>query len=130
MFDTSGSVACDVRIVDPTEPFYLGKPEAVMFRDAELAKSRKHVRNGATTVPVVMSTSGKLGPAAEGFLKNLATVACSIGVVDRGVWLRISRQYISCAIVRGHGIVFRHHYRSLATSAGKDFRDGAVVPFE
>jgi hypothetical protein len=25
---------------------------------------------------------------------------------------------------------FRHYYRSLAKSAGKDFRDGAVVPFE
>jgi hypothetical protein len=28
------------------------------------------------------------------------------------------------------GIVFRHHYRSLAKSAGKIFRDGAIVPFE
>jgi hypothetical protein len=33
-------------------------------------------------------------------------------------------------VVRGRGIVFRHYYRSLAKSAGKDFRDGAVVPFE
>jgi hypothetical protein len=81
-------------------------------------------------VPLVMSTFGKLGPAAEGYLQNLATVACSTGVVDRGVWLRISRQYLSCAVVRGRGIVFRHYYRSLAKSAGKDFRDGAVVPFE
>jgi hypothetical protein len=28
------------------------------------------------------------------------------------------------------GIVIRHHYGSLARSAGKDFCDGAVVPFE
>jgi hypothetical protein len=34
------------------------------------------------------------------------------------------------AFVRGRGIVFRHYYRSLARSARKDFRDGAVVPFE
>jgi hypothetical protein len=54
----------------------------------------------------------------------------STGVVDRGVGLRISRQYLSSALVCGRGIVFRHHYRSLAKSAGKDFRDGAVVPFE
>jgi hypothetical protein len=52
-----------------------------------------------------MSTIGKLGPAAEGYLQNLASVACSTGVVDRGVWLRISRQYLSCALVRGRGIV-------------------------
>jgi hypothetical protein len=57
-------------------------------------------------------------------------VACSTGDVDRGVWMRISRQYLCCTLVRGHGIVFRHYYRGLAKSAGKDFRDGAVVPFE
>jgi hypothetical protein len=78
----------------------------------------------------VMCTFGKRGPAAEGYLQNLATVACSTGVVDRGVWLRISRQYLSCSLVRGRGVVFRHYYRSLAKSAGKDFRDGAFVPFE
>jgi hypothetical protein len=50
--------------------------------------------------------------------------------MDRSVWLRILRQYLSCALVRGDGIVFRHCYRSLAKSAGKDCRDGAVVPFE
>jgi hypothetical protein len=72
------------------------------------------VLNGATMVPLVMSTFGKLGPAAEGYLQNLASVACSTGVLDRGVWLRISRQYWSCALVRGRGIVFRHYYRSLA----------------
>ena len=108
----------------------MGKSEAALFRDAKKAKSRKHVLNGATMVPLVMSTFGKLGPAAECYLQNLATVACSTGVVDRGVWLHISRQYLSCALVRGRGIVFRHYYRSLAKSAGKDFRDGAVVPFE
>jgi hypothetical protein len=77
-----------------------------------------------------MCTFGKLGPAAEGYLQNLASVACLTGVVDRGLWSRISRQYLSCALVRGRGIVFRHYYRSLAKSAEKDFRDGAVVPFE
>jgi hypothetical protein len=35
-----------------------------------------------------------------------------------------SHIYVIC------GIAFRHYYRSLAKSAGKDFRDGAVVPFE
>jgi hypothetical protein len=129
-FNTSGSVGCDVTIVDPTCPSYLGKSESVMFREAEQAETRKHVLNGATMVPLVMSTFGKLGPAAELYLQNLASVACSTGVVDRGVCLRISRQYLSCALVHGRGIVFRHYYRSLAKSAVKDFRDGAVVPFE
>ena len=28
------------------------------------------------------------------------------------------------------GVVFRHYYKSIAKCAGKDYRDGAVVPFE
>jgi hypothetical protein len=129
VFDTSVSVGCDVTIVDPTCP-YLGKSEAVLFRAAEQAKTRKHVLNGTTMVPLVMSTFGKLGSPADGYLQNLASVACSTGVVDRGVWLRISRQYLRCALVCDCGIVFCHYYRSLAKNAGQDFRDGAVVPFK
>ena len=41
-----------------------------------------------------------------------------------------SRQLLSCALIRGRGIVFRHCYQSIAKCAGKDFRDGAAVPFE
>ena len=39
-------------------------------------------------------------------------------------------QYLSCALVRGRGIVFRRYYQGIAKSAGKDFRAGAVVPLE
>jgi hypothetical protein len=76
----------------------------------------------------VMTSFGKLGRAAEGYLQSHATTACSTGVDDRGMWLRIARQCLSCALV--HGVVFRHYYRSMAQCAGRDFRDGAVVPFE
>jgi hypothetical protein len=79
----------------------------------------KHVLVGATVVPLAMSTLGKLGPAAaEGYLQNLATVACSTDVVDRYV---TSRNYLVCALVHGHGIGFRHHYRILAKSCWNGF---------
>jgi hypothetical protein len=130
VFDLSGSVGADVMIVDPTAPSYSRLDEAKLFSKYETLKREKHVLNGATMVPLVMTSFGKLGPAAEDFLHSLATIACSTGVVDRGMWLRIARQYLSCALVRGRGVVFRHYYRSMAKSAGKDFRDGAVVPFE
>ena len=81
-------------------------------------------------VPLVTTIFGKLGPAAQSFLQSLADVACSTGVVDRGLWPRIAIQYLSCALVRGRGIVFRRYYQGIAKSAGKDFRDGAVVPCE
>ena len=81
-------------------------------------------------VLLLMTTCSKLGPSAQGFLQSLADVACSTGVVDRGLWLRIAMQYLSCALVRGRGIVFRRYYQGIPKSAGKDFRDGAVVPFE
>ena len=38
-------------------------------------------------------------------------------------------QDLSGALVRGRSIVFRYNYQSVAKSAGRDFRDGAVVPF-
>ena len=72
----------------------------------------------------------ELGPPAQGFLQSLADVACSTGVVDRGLWLRIALQYLSCGLVRGRGIVLCRYYQGIAKSAGKDSRDGAVEPFE
>ena len=42
----------------------------------------------------------------------------------------LAQQYLSCALFRGRGIVFCHYYQSVTKSAGEDFRDGAVVPFE
>jgi hypothetical protein len=76
-----------------------------------------------------MTSFGKLGPAAESYLQSLASIVCSTGVVDRGMWLRIGRQFLSCALVRGR-VVFCHYYRSMAKCAGRDFHDRAVVPFE
>ena len=68
-----------------------------------------------------------MGPSAQGFLQSLADVACSTGVVDRGLWLSIAMQYLRCALVRGRGIVFRRYYQGIAKRAGKDFRDGEKV---
>ena len=77
-----------------------------------------------------MNTFGKLGPSAEAFLQSLADAACSIGVADRGLWPGIAMLYLSRALVRGHGIMPRHYYQSIAKSAGNDFRDGAVAPLK
>ena len=68
-----------------------------------------------------------MGPSARGFLQSLADDACSTGVVDRVSWLRIAQQYLSCALVRGRGIVFRYYCQRAAKSAGKDFRDGEEI---
>ena len=46
------------------------------------------------------------------------------------VGLRIAKQFLSCALVRGRGIVFRHYYKSIAKCAGNDSRDGALVSLE
>ena len=63
-------------------------------------------------------------------MQSLADVACSTGVVGHGLWLVIARQYLSCASVPSRGIFFRHFYQIITKSAGKDFRNGSVVPFE
>jgi hypothetical protein len=95
-----------------------------------LSSSTSSVSASASHSKTLHFSCAQILTIAEGYLQNLASVACSTGVVDRGVGVCISRQYLSCALVRGRGIVFRHYYRSLAKSAGKDFRDSAVVPFE
>ena len=48
-------------------------------------------------------------------------------VTDAHVGVSISAGGI---LLRARGIVFRHHYKSIAKSAGKGFRDAAVVSFE
>ena len=80
--------------------------------ECEGGKRHKHVLNGATMVPLVVTTFGKLGPSALGFLQSLAHVVSSTAVVDCGTWLRIAQQYLSFALVRGCGIVFRYFYQT------------------
>ena len=62
--------------------------------------------------------------------RSMPTIHVPKATSDRGVWLRVAKQFLSCALVRGSGVVFRHYYKSIAKCAGKDYRDGAVVPFE
>jgi hypothetical protein len=68
--------------------------------------SEKHILNGATMIPLVITSFGRLGPAA-GYLPSLATIACSTAV-RCGMWLRGARQHLSCAFVRGRGVEFPH----------------------
>ena len=46
--------------------------------------------------------------------------ACSTGFVDRGVWLRIAKQFLRCALVRSRGIVVRTA-SALRRAVGKMF---------
>ena len=49
--------------------------------------------------------------SAQGLLQSPAHVACSTGVVYRGLRLRVAQQCVSCALVRGRGLVVRHYYQ-------------------
>ena len=66
-------------------------------------------------------------------LQSLADVACSSGVVYRASWLRIAQPYLSCASVRGRGILFRHCDQSMAVTFDKGAKykfSGASVKTE
>jgi hypothetical protein len=93
-----------VTIVDPTAPSYSVLAEAQLLAKWETLKREKHVLNGVTMIPVVMTSFGEFGHAAEGELQSLATIACSMGLVD---WLCIAWQYLTCACVRCGGVLFR-----------------------
>jgi hypothetical protein len=53
----------------------------------------------------------------------LATRICSIGVVHRGMWLRIARQRLNCNSLRRRGVLFRHSHRGMTESDVKDLQD-------
>ena len=63
MFDIAGSIGADVMIVDPTAPSYVGRDldEARLFSECKDAKRKKHVLNGDTMIPLVLTIFDKLG---------------------------------------------------------------------
>jgi hypothetical protein len=87
VFDLSGiSVGADFMIVDPTAPCYgshctllSGYDDAQLLRKINTMKHEKHDLSGATIVPLVMTSFGKLGPAGEGHSQSLATIAWATG---------------------------------------------------
>ena len=81
------------------------------------------------TVLLAVSSQGRIEVVSYCTAAQRPDGACSTGFVDRGVWLRIAKQFLSCSSVRGRGTVFHNYYKSIAKCAGKDFRDGAV-PFD
>ena len=72
VFDLAGSIFAGVMITDPTAPSYVQKgwDESRLLRECERAERQKHVLNGATMIPLVMTTFGKLGPSAESYLQS------------------------------------------------------------
>ena len=59
VFDMAGSIGADVTNTDPTAPSYVqrGRDESRLLRECERAKREKHVLNGATMIPLVMTLS-------------------------------------------------------------------------
>ena len=58
-----------------------------MLRESEDAKVDKHVLNGATMVPLVMTSFGNWGPSAQGVLQSSADVA-PLELLQRDVAVR------------------------------------------
>jgi hypothetical protein len=51
---------------------------------------------------------------AEGHFHSLAYVVCCNGMGVCVLWIRIAKQCLNCALVRGRGIVFRQYCKSIA----------------
>jgi hypothetical protein len=76
-------------------------------------------------VPWIMTANGEEGRAAEKYSQDVPSVACFTCAVDRAACLHIARQCLSCALLRGHEVLLRQYYCTLALSAGNDVCDGA-----
>ena len=88
------NVGAAFMIVDPTAPSYVKRvlDEARLFSECDDGKRNKQVLNGATIVPLEMTTFKKLGSSAKGLFQTLVDVARSTLVAHRGSWLRIAQQ--------------------------------------
>lgn len=89
VFDLSGNSGDGNMIVALTAASYSTCSEARLPSCYEKLKRDNHALNGATMVPWVITTFGKLGASAEGYIQNLSTVACSTGVAGRGMQLAL-----------------------------------------
>jgi hypothetical protein len=52
---------------------------------------------------------------------ELGTLACSTGVVNRGIWWFVSRRYLSCALLGVCSIVYSFDYLSVANTVEGTF---------
>ena len=77
IFGTFERTFCDVRVTHPNCPSNVFKPIADIYKEHEAAKKREYEERVLQTekgsfVPVVLTTSGGMGPACKNMLKRLA----------------------------------------------------------
>jgi hypothetical protein len=65
MFDLSGSIAAHVMIVHSTVLSYIHLDDAKLFRKSQRCKREKHSLQGASMVPLIATTFGKLSNGSE-----------------------------------------------------------------
>jgi hypothetical protein len=98
-------------------------PESIPIEEDQYLIKTCHCQLGA----VLFSLFSQLVLNA---LRIPSWVSCTLSLHYSALTMISNKLQLDRLVVRGRGIVFRHYYRSLAKSAGKDFRDGAVVPFQ
>ena len=77
IFGTFERTFCDVRVTHPNCPSNVFKPVADIYKEHEAAKKREYEERVLQTekgsfVPLVLTTSGGMGPGCKDMLKRLA----------------------------------------------------------
>ena len=81
-------------------------------------------------VPFAVESFGRLGASAQRFLKMLGEVASSQGMVSQSAFVRSAYREISCALVRGNGLMYGRSLFNVARASGRSFLPGCDVPVQ
>ena len=66
----------------------------------------------------------------ERFLKMLGEVAASQGMISQSAFVRSAYREISCALVRGNGLMYGRSLFNAARASGRSFLPGCDVPVQ
>ena len=104
---------------------------AKVAEDGKKREYRRYADAGQYSfVPFAVESFGYLGVSAQRFLKMLGEVAASQGMMSQSAFVRSAYREISCALVRGNGLMYGRSLFNVARASGRSFLPGCDVPVQ
>ena len=131
-----GLTALDVSFVYPVALSFVAAAAstpgaAAAARDkTKVTRYRRDQADAYRFVPLSHETFGRMGKPALKFLGGLADIAARSGNVRKSRFVARALLELSCAAVRGNGLLMRWGQQRLARCSGRSFLPGDVVPTE
>ena len=126
--------ACDIVITHPGSASYVTAAARTTRATARRAEQRKVTAwnavgrdSGYEFVPIAAETYGQLGSQGSQFLSMVADVAAASGI-SKARFVRAAHAELSCALVKGMGMVYSKSMHETVRASGRAFMEGSDVP--